>query len=88
MAHLKALVEYINLFNKQVVLKLMGFSLYAAEVAEIGSIYLRVFTLAPQILLQVVIQMILLYSEARAVFEGNLGLYSSTRHFFLSTCRY
>ena len=58
----------------------MGFSLYAPEVAEIGGT--RVLTLAPQILSQVVIQMIRLYSEAWAVFEGNLGLFSFTSHVF------
>ena len=42
MAHSKALVEYINVFQKQIVLKFQ------------------------------------LYSEARAVLEGNLGLFSFT----------
>ena len=60
----------------------MVFSLYPPEVAEIGGIYLRVLTLAPKMLSQVVIEMVQLYSEGWAVFEGNLGLFSFTSHVF------
>ena len=38
MGHSKDLVEYISLFEKQVVLKLMVFTLHASEVAETGGI--------------------------------------------------
>ena len=61
----------------------MCFALYASEVAEIGGKYLHVFTLVPRMLSHVVIQRIRLSSEAWAVLEGHLSLFSFTSHVFI-----